>query len=506
VLLRHRDSNVVQAAITAIGRIGDARVVGDLLPFLAGDLWLQFAAVGALGDLRAPAAVGPLAELLTDVMVGFQAAESLARIGGSEAWAALSRHWVALERELEPAPFLGLLAHVAEGLERWPEEPPELRLSLARYLEHDDGEARRAAARCLLVLGPGAEDPVALETLGAATGDGVPLPTCLARRGDLVGDLLTAGGVRRCWGFLLAARYPGRAPLELLVTAARELDNLEMVTAVASALGRRPRAEGTGAALEVYLALPPSLRGPLASLLADRPVEVLAALEDVPSVPEETRTVLEALCGAPAERVAAAIEAMDPIRRLRVVSQLADRREVVACLPWARWLHEDPALYAPVAAEATVRAGLHELLPLLRRRLEVAPTLELIRAVGDLGDRGSIEILVRLLREGDTYEPVVVESLGRIGGAGAREALRDTVRRGDAALARIAYRALSYCAVEADDAVFRDAIGHPDWYVRLSCADVLGRFRRPENRAALAQLAADPVAIVSQRALSSLEA
>ena len=41
--------------------------------------------------------------------------------------------------------------------------------------------------------------------------------------------------------------------------------------------------------------------------------------------------------------------------------------------------------------------------------------------------------------------------------------------------------------------------------IRLSCAEVLGRFSRPENLAALAKLAADPVPIVAQRALSFLE-
>lgn len=505
-LLRHRDPNVIQAAISAIGRIGDARVVADLLPFLAGDLWLQFAAVEALGDLRAALAVEPLAALLTDVMVGFQAAESLARIGGCAAWAALSRHWVALERELEAAPFLGLLAHVAEGLERWPEELPELRPSLAGYLEHGDPDARRAAARCLLVLGAGAEDPVALEVLGDSAAEGAPLPTCLNRRGDLVGELLAAGGPRRGWGFLLAARYPGRVPLDRLVVAARELDSLELVAAVATALERRPRSEGTAAALEVYLALAPPLRGPLASLLARRPTEVAVAVATAPDLPEETRIVLEALSGAPAARVAAAVGELEPARRLRVISQIADRREVVAALPWARWLEEAPGLYAPAAAEVAVQAGLRELLPLLRRRLASAPSLELVRAVGDLGDRDSVEPLVRLLAEGGAHEPVVVESLGRIGGAAARAALRAVLSREEGGLSRIAYRALSYCAVEEDDAVFRAAIGHPDWYVRLACADVLGRFRRPENRAALAQLAADPVAIVSQRALSSLEA
>ena len=70
---------------------------------------------------------------------------------------------------------------------------------------------------------------------------------------------------------------------------------------------------------------------------------------------------------------------------------------------------------------------------------------------------------------------------------------------------RMAYRALSRCATDEDDALFRRAAGHSDWYIRLSCAEVLGSFSRPENLAALEKLAADPVPIVAQRALSFLE-
>ena len=68
--LNHDDANVVQAAIEAVGKLGDARAIPDLLPFLEGDPWLQLATITALGDLRSPAAVGPLTKLLTDLMVG----------------------------------------------------------------------------------------------------------------------------------------------------------------------------------------------------------------------------------------------------------------------------------------------------------------------------------------------------------------------------------------------------------------------------------------------------
>jgi HEAT repeat protein len=130
--------------------------------------------------------------------------------------------------------------------------------------------------------------------------------------------------------------------------------------------------------------------------------------------------------------------------------------------------------------------------------------------------------------------PLVLESLGRIGGAAARRALAA------AALdrtpeSRLAYRALAACATAEDAPLFRAAITHPDWYVRLACAEVLGRFAgrdpappgtgrhapgspvapppvagrdtpaSPEDLASLARLAADPVPAVAHRALYYLE-
>jgi hypothetical protein len=81
-VLGHSDPNVQQEAIVAIGHLGDARSIPYLLPFLDADLWVQMAAVQALGDLRAPEGVPPLAARLTDPMLGSLAAEALARIGG----------------------------------------------------------------------------------------------------------------------------------------------------------------------------------------------------------------------------------------------------------------------------------------------------------------------------------------------------------------------------------------------------------------------------------------
>ncbi len=93
-VLGHGDLNVAQAAILAIGRLGDGRSIPDLLPFLDADPWLQMAAVQALGDLRSRRAVAALARMLGDPVIGAIAAEALARIGGATACRALAAHWL----------------------------------------------------------------------------------------------------------------------------------------------------------------------------------------------------------------------------------------------------------------------------------------------------------------------------------------------------------------------------------------------------------------------------
>jgi HEAT repeat protein len=79
------------------------------------------------------------------------------------------------------------------------------------------------------------------------------------------------------------------------------------------------------------------------------------------------------------------------------------------------------------------------------------------------------------------------------------------VVRSGGADARIAYRALAACHEAADVPLFRSAAAHPDWFVRLAAAEVLGLSGTPEDAALLARLVADPVPLVAQRALALLQ-
>ncbi len=504
--LHHPDPNVVQEAIVAIGQIGDARAIPDLLGFLDSDSWVQMAAVQALGNLRSPVAVPHLKRLLTDFMAGSIAAESLARIGGTNAFKALAQHWLRFRNELDTETTLGLLAHVLEGLPRSPTPLEGLRESLAELIDDENAATREACARCLLALGTGKQDEASLSLVATAHREPSVLPACLHNRKDLIGHLISQNGIQRTWGFLLAARYPKATPVDEVVKTLTRPPEREQFEPMLRALEKIRSPEVGRALLGFYLRLPEEQRMTIHPLIHSHRQALRNELKKSKEIEKSARVVLGALLGAGVDEIEAELDVLEHEERVRALTELLDHEGVVRDLPWARWLEEEPEIHGPVAAEFASRAGARELAPAFRKLLKKNPEPYLVRTLGELGDRDCVPQLIDLLSGSDaSYESLVLESLGRIGGPEARTALRETTTDADEKKQRMAFRALARCATGDDDEIFRHATDHADWYVRLSCAEVLGRFSRPENLAALARLAADPVPIVAQRALSFLE-
>src|SRR5436305_3647173 len=437
-------------------------------------------------------------------MSGSMPAEAMARVGGASAFRVLASHWMLYGEQLEAEEVLGLLAHVLEGLSGLAAPFPGLAEALGVRLADPALEVRTSAARCLLSLGSGAEDDAALEVLAQA-GLGPSLPPALARRRDLIPRLLLRAGDARAWGFHLAARYPRSAPASAVYPALAGNDAAELLPAAVPALTRLRHPEIGRELLSLHLRLSPEGRTALEPALSHHRGDVQAALAEMATgVDPIERLVLGARLGASEAEVAEGILALAPEERRAAIAQLADVAAAMRLLPWETWIAEEPERYSDLAAEVAIAAGLRELLPTLRARTALRPSPPLVRALGELRDRDSIPLLLTLLPERRELYPLLLESLGRIGGPEARTALAEAARHAAAGEARLAYRALSLCATEDDSALFRDAATHPDWYVRLACADVLTRFARPENMAPLALLAGDPVPAVAHRALSSL--
>ena len=83
-LMRHAQPNIAQSAVEALGRLRSIEAVPALLELLHGDLWLQIAAIDALGEIGDPRAVTPLLALVPDSIVAEPAVRALHRIAAPE--------------------------------------------------------------------------------------------------------------------------------------------------------------------------------------------------------------------------------------------------------------------------------------------------------------------------------------------------------------------------------------------------------------------------------------
>lgn len=505
-LLKHENPNVVQAAITAIGHLGDARAIPELLPFLKADPWLQMAAIHALGDIRSPIAVRPLKRLLPDFLLGPFVTEALARIGGSQAFLALSEHWVYFHAELEADPVLGFLAYVLEGLSKKPKVVPAFFDTLFSYLDDSAEPVRAATARCFLVLGPSKNDEKAIHVLADSYHNVPELPVCLIRRRDLITVLLTMEGLPCIWGIQLTDRYPKEARVSDIIVALSRDEVLEHSNVVIQCLRKKKDPLLAPALIELYLRLPLDLRPSVVPLLMLYKKKLDMKSEHWAHLDKETRLILSASLGNDTDTIVREIQELPSESQISVISQIHGQKAICKKLPWNTWLSEAPSTYGTIAAQVAMKAQLYELIPLLRNVLKLYINPDIIRALGELGDRESVTMLVDYLNKAHSFiKALIIENLGRIGGPEARKALQNTIMNAEGKEASLAYRAFSQCAIAEDTPFFLQAVTYTDWIIRLACVEVLGRFQKADNLDALTRLAADPVPAVAQRAMFFLE-
>ena len=500
-VLKHASPNVVQAAIVALGHIGNAGVIPELERFLAADLWLRLAAVEALGDLRCAEAVAPLARMLDDQLLAPAAAGALARIGGAAAFRCLAERWVAHQGDTV---VLDLAAHVLEGLCEAIPPVESFAMALEVALVAAPASGRLSAARCLLASGPGAADAAALKLVTEALGD-QPLPPCLYRRGDLAGELLKGDSLHVGWGLRLAALLPGAVPGEALVAAMDRVRGYEHAEALAEALLAAEPGESLGAPLvKLYARLPRTARLSWGPVLRRHRAALRVALLDAALADAATRVVLLTVAEENPLSAAGAIAALPIAVRPEALAHAAGDDQVLRALPWPRLLDEDPDECGRIAVAAADRGILASHLDAIRLLAGRSGHRELVRLLGGLRDVTSVPLLSLLAEQGpDTVRPFALAALGSIGNAEARSALRArTAASGE--WTRFAFRALADCRTEAELPLFREAAAHRDWHVRMISAEVLAASGARDDRDTLAALAADEAPAVAERARGAL--
>ncbi|HEY8256231.1 MAG TPA: HEAT repeat domain-containing protein [Gemmatimonadales bacterium] len=533
-LLGHADPNVAQAAIEAVGRLRVREAVPTLCWLLQGDLWLQLAAIAALGEIGEAEAVRPLLALVPDSVVAEPAVEALRRIAAPESLEPLLRRFPAIpERGLRDR----LLLAIAVVLELHPDPAPAVARvradlladgeAIAKYLEplllasadEDSEEADdllRAAATFVAAAGIESLLPALLFRLAtdpnAAWIEGVfrRFPEWLAPQ---LRDLLDHAEPEVRCGALRAGSfdevdYPvirshlGDADPVVRAAACVALGRIG-VDAVAPLLLERLRlgepVEQAAAALALG-DLSPAALGELDSLLrpdADQTamVQALGILARRPVAALEPRVIELTESRTPAVRMAA----------LRAVAQLAGSRSDVLLL---RALADREQTIQREALEILVRRGGETSVSTLVALLGTTDSLRfhVIRALGQCRAASAATRLRDLYNECGPLEQVqIVRSLLRIGPSWLAEFLIQRLRDSDLEIRRTAAQGLSEIAVPDLLPVLRSLADDADWNIRNEAARGLGRFPTQETRATLLTLARDVEGVVAATARAALD-
>lgn len=490
-LARSDDLNVATAAIIGLGRLRRREGVATLLELVdAGDPWLAFPSVEALGVIGDPRAVGALAARLDDPMLGASALEALVRVGSPEAARALAA------RLFDGGPRPALLeAIVRIARERLPEP-------LARAARAGAVDAFRAVyapeqfdALAELARGGSGHAEAALEALGW-TGDARALPILLvalarpatqesaaAGIGAIVCDPAVAGELRGYTEHMsaparleLARAVASEAPVEaarllsdLLADAEEEVwrDAVEVASEVADRLGERDPCDPV-AAREVAgrVAGAMDLLEPEARLVATRLLERVAAAGslgpelldghagrlvehpdlDVRLAGAELQAIVGRLSPRAREALDEALHSGDPFARLRAV-------EIAS----ASGLPELRGLFATALADEE---------PLVRRGA--------VEALAAFDDEEALAALRTAAVDGnDLVAADALAVLAARGGAEGESILMGASRSDRALLRCIAAERLAGCGGGARRRVLEMAAGDPDFEVRRAAVAAL---------------------------------
>jgi HEAT repeat protein len=532
-LLHHADPNVAQSAIEAVGQLRTREAVPALIKLVDGELWLQLAAINALGTIGAPEAVWPLMSLVPDSVLAEPAVQALRSIAAPESLETLLGLLPAVH---EPALRDPLLLTVAVVIDLHPDPGPLLataRAALASseemigYLTHllsapasdeegEDDSLQRAAAALAVACGLEALEPGLLARI-ASDPDAAWLaglfrrfPQGLAeRRERLLGhhDPCVRSGALRAARFeehelpqlfdhledadarVRAAACYAMGRLELDATAPLLAERLrrgepEEQTAAAQALGRL----SVDALADLESCLGPNASEQVLALALD----VLAA-RPVPAF--ETQVLRLAEDRRPAVRRAG----------LRAVARLRIPRADVLLL--RALADRDPATQIE-ALDLLVARGGDQSLAVLVAMLGTADSLRfhVIRALGLCRAKSAAAKLRTVFPDCGPHEQLqIVGALIRIAPPWIGAFLRERLGDSEVEMRRMAAHGLADLAEEHELPLLLPLAEDADWNIRNEAARGLGRLAKPITRQVLLTLARDVEPVVATTARAALE-
>jgi HEAT repeat protein len=533
-LMQHSDANVAQSAIEAMGQLRTREAVPALLKLVDGELWLQLAAINALGAIGAPEAVRPLMSLVPDSVLAEPAVQALRSIAAPESLETLlgllpGVHERALRDPLlltigvvidlhpDPAPILARagaeLAGSAEALGYLSQAlsaPPEA------DGEGDGDSLARAAATLVVAAGLESLEPALLARLAsdpeAAWLEGLfrRFPGGLAeRRARLLGH--ADADVRS--GALRAARFEEAELPELFEHL--EDTHAHVRAAACYAMGRLELDSTAPLLVERLRRGEPSEQAAAAQALARLSIGALADLETCLD-PDGNETLLVLALELLASRPVPAFEPQvlrlaedrrGPVRRagLRAAARMAGARTDVLLL---RALADRDQSTQVDALELLVARGAEQSVAVLVAMLGTADSLRfhVIRALGHCRAMPAASKLRALFPECAPHEQLqIVTALIRIAPPWIGGFLRERLADAEVEMRRMAAQGLADLAEEQEIAILLPLAEDADWSIRNEAARGLGRLAKPTTRHVLLTLARDVEPVVAATARAALE-
>jgi len=543
-LVRHHDQNVAQSAIEALGQLRHREAVPTLLHLLEGDLWLQLAAIDALGEIGDPVAVAPLAALVPDSVVAQLAVSALQRIAAPESLELLlPRLLIVRERplrdalllaigvvidlhpdpvpvavrysgEIEQDPARDLLTYLEELLQWRPDAAAPAGDSAADARDH--ASLLRAAAAVTVAVGLRSLYPEVL--IQIATDDdpawGIGLfgrhPGALS---PALRELLRHGDLRVRRGALLAGAFAA-ADLALIIEHLSDADGL-VRAAACRALGLISEAKTAPLLIKCLREGDAPEQAAAVEALAQFPDEALQLLEPClgPDVPEPVvAAALEVLSRRGVARFEARIVELSrhrspTIRRgaIRAVAQLPGAKAEVVLI---RALADRHPPIQVEALDQLVKRDQDRIIPTLAALLGAGDSLRyrVIRALGMMGAIEAAPILESLYygQCGPHERVEIVLAMTRIGGPRIVGFLRARLSESEKEIRRVAARGLASLVDPTHLPLLLTLAGDADWCIRAEAARGLGRLGMAECRETLLTLGRDVEPAVANTAREAL--
>ena len=551
-LVNHPDPNVAQAAIEALGQLRHREGVPSLIGLLEGDLWLQVAAIDALGAIGDPAAVSSLLELVPDSIAAEPAIVALQRIAAPESLAPLLRHLrVVREAALREA----LLLALGVVIDMHPDPVPVaskwgvgVELDASRYLlacleeilswdsndllpavaeSGGDGRDRASLLRAATALAvvAGLRSLYTSVLIRVATEDDPAWIIGLFRRhpgalSPALRELLRHSDHRVRRGALLAGAFAAE-DLALVVEYLEDA-NCTVRAAACRALGIIADPASAPLLIRRLWEGDAAERAAAVEALSEFPAAALGGLGvclgfEVPEfeVPEAVMVAaLEILSRRGVARFETRIaelarhESM-AIRRgaIRATAQLPGAKAEIVLI---RALADRQQAIQVEALDLLARRDHEKTIPTLSALLEANDSLRyyVIRALGHMRALEAVPHLESLYyRCGLPERAEIVVAMTRIGGAKIVDFLRARLSEPETEIRRVASRGLARVVDRTYLPLLFSMAGDADWCIRAEAARGLGRLSLAAGRDALLTLARDvepAVAGAAREALATL--